>query len=375
MPIYCDESGFTGNNMLNEEQPYFSYVGVNLSAKEAEEIVNLFKQKYNIQMKELKGQALLAKGNKYKDAVDELFNSLLPNTKITVSLKKYSLACSFFEYIFEPVIAAKNSLFYESKFHKYISNIIYMYLHVKNETIQELLEGFENFMRNKGYNIIALADDKTYHIVPHVGHIIKFASIHRDKIVEEFQGLGAAQKWILDNSMALLYHILCAWTTEIGNLTVICDKSKPLIENAHVFENFINRKDQFLRKMNGKEYPLIPHLSKSISFKDSHDNPGLQLADIMASTVTYSLKNMHTCQYADKWCAMSLPHTEIAIVPDFDFLSTSSQVFWKNFYILEEIIRRSEQSGDLLNGIEDEFDLADKFAQDYVQELAENGKI
>ncbi|WP_165070729.1 DUF3800 domain-containing protein [Desulfovibrio sp. ZJ200] len=149
MSIYCDESGFTGNNMLNEDQPHFSYVGINISEEYAAEKIINFTKKHNIRQEEIKGQSLLSKSNRYKEAIGELFIELIEKTKITVSLKKYSLACSFFEYIFEPLIAKKNSLFYESGFHQYIANTIYLNSYGNNKTANDMLLEFEKFMRNK----------------------------------------------------------------------------------------------------------------------------------------------------------------------------------------------------------------------------------
>lgn len=369
MNIYCDESGFTGNNMSNEDQPHFSYVGINISEEYAAEKIINFTKKHNIRQEEIKGQSLLSKSNRYKEAVGELFIELLEKTKITVSLKKYSLACSFFEYIFEPLIAEKNSLFYESGFHQYIANTIYWNSYGNNKTANDMLLEFEKFMRNKENNVLSLFDKKST-VSFDISHIIEFASIHRDKIIEEFQGLGASQKWILDNSMTLLYHVLCEWTVDIGELTVVCDESKPLKAIADTFEAFVNRKDQFWREMNGKKYPSIPHLSKNISFENSKNNPGLQLADIMASTTTYILNHRNTCSYAQNWIDSLLPHISLAIVPDLEYFSISNADLWRNVLILEELIRRSRANKDLLYGIEKEFLLAQISAKGMALELA-----
>ncbi|WP_165070732.1 DUF3800 domain-containing protein [Desulfovibrio sp. ZJ200] len=227
----------------------------------------------------------------------------------------------------------------------------------------------KNLCAIKKNNLLSLFDKKS-HLSYDISHIIEFASIHRDKIIDEFQGLGASQKWILDNSMTLLYHVLCEWTVDIGELTVVCDESKPLKAITDTFENFVNRKDQFWREMNGKKYPSIPHLSKNISFENSKNNPGLQLADIMASTTTYILNHRNTCSYAKNWIDLLLPHISLAIVPDLEYFSISNADLWRNVLILEELIRRSRANKDLLYGIEKEFLLAQISAKGMALELA-----
>ena len=36
MPIYCDEAGYTGVNLLEENQPIFVYSGLNIDADEGD---------------------------------------------------------------------------------------------------------------------------------------------------------------------------------------------------------------------------------------------------------------------------------------------------------------------------------------------------
>ncbi|MDA8328693.1 MAG: DUF3800 domain-containing protein [Betaproteobacteria bacterium] len=47
--IYFDEAGFTGNNLLDSHQKYFSYGSVATNDKEAREFVSALIKKYNIQ--------------------------------------------------------------------------------------------------------------------------------------------------------------------------------------------------------------------------------------------------------------------------------------------------------------------------------------
>ena len=55
IPIYCDESGFTGENLLHDEQIIFSYASISCDEIEAEEFAKYIIKKYKIQTAELKG--------------------------------------------------------------------------------------------------------------------------------------------------------------------------------------------------------------------------------------------------------------------------------------------------------------------------------
>jgi hypothetical protein len=39
LTIFCDESGFTGQDLLNPDQPYFSYSSVLIDPEEAQQLV------------------------------------------------------------------------------------------------------------------------------------------------------------------------------------------------------------------------------------------------------------------------------------------------------------------------------------------------
>ena len=49
MKIYCDESGYTGADLLEVAQPYFVYSGVKLDDKTTKEIKDYVYKNYNIQ--------------------------------------------------------------------------------------------------------------------------------------------------------------------------------------------------------------------------------------------------------------------------------------------------------------------------------------
>lgn len=57
--ISCDEAGFTGNHLLNEEQPYFAYATHDLSLTEAQTLLKDARRRFPIQMPELKAHKLL----------------------------------------------------------------------------------------------------------------------------------------------------------------------------------------------------------------------------------------------------------------------------------------------------------------------------
>jgi hypothetical protein len=59
LDIFCDESGFTGQNLLNPDQRFFAYGSVAISPTEAAEVVAQTIRDFRLQGNELKGKNLL----------------------------------------------------------------------------------------------------------------------------------------------------------------------------------------------------------------------------------------------------------------------------------------------------------------------------
>ena len=67
------------------------------------------------------------KSSSGRRAVRSLIHEVGRDTHLVVHHKKYALACKFFEYIFEPVLAEQNSIYYEAGFHRFVANLLYFW--------------------------------------------------------------------------------------------------------------------------------------------------------------------------------------------------------------------------------------------------------
>ena len=144
--IYCDESGFSGNNLLTDDGRFFVYSSVALTESEAAELVRDTIAKHRVQGGELKAKNLL--GNpKHVDAIDEIVTAALGRTKLVIFDKRYALACKVFEYTVEPVLADQSTFFYSLDFHKFVANTIFLEMLTGEEKAHRILHEFQEFMR------------------------------------------------------------------------------------------------------------------------------------------------------------------------------------------------------------------------------------
>ncbi len=295
MTIFVDESGFTGNDLLNADQPYFVLSSVSISDFEAKHIVDAVKKNFGIKAQELKAGKLL-KTSRGRDAVNYIFHNLKGRYALSYNHKIYALCCKFFEYVFEPVLKDNNYFFYEKKFHLFISNTLYAFFVAGDKAASEILISFAKMMREKDFDTLRSLLEKSPSTNPDdvFCHIVDFMEGYAQEINEELDGFGAPDdigKWILDLSNSALWSLLRHWSESHLELVVVCDSSKPLNDSSHRLDVMIGRTDRpkIFHPVKGFISPVF-NLKKEIDFKDSKESEGVQLADIMASSAVYAIK-------------------------------------------------------------------------------------
>jgi len=359
LTLYFDESGFTGDNLLNDDQQTFAYGSINIDPERAEKLVSYIIQKYEIQNGELKAVKLIRR-DAGKQAILEILEEVAQDVKVSVSDKKYALAAHFFEYIFEPVIAEKNSIFYDLEFHKYISNVLYISFITNDDLAKQILPIFEKLIRNKDLShieeIIALLNNNPNKSeeLDFFEKVLSFVDAHKDIIYQEISTLPP---WTLDLSLTSLHSLLCEWGVIGKEMVAFCDNSKPIEQKQEFFSNFIGREDivysQFSKNV-GKPMPITYNL-KEINLVDSKVHYGVQLADIVATASTYSFQMFKKSdEFSEKIREKLLPRLVYASVfPDFDYIDLEKKEVKLNALIFEELISRTKNGLPVLENIEE----------------------
>ncbi|MDD4912322.1 MAG: DUF3800 domain-containing protein [Sideroxydans sp.] len=363
--IYFDESGFTGNNLLHPHQNFFAYASVATDDDEAKIFVKELIKKYGIQNGELKGSNLV-KFNKGRKAIDEIFQHFEGRLKVSISDKKYALACKLFEYIFEPCFSEINSLFYGIGFHRFISNILYVEFVARGAGAEDIFREFEELMRTKDETMLANIFSSSTHPdnSPIIGQIREFAQCRANDIATELASLSDAGvgKWILDLTSSALFTSLANWGAEFDQLTAICDPSKPLQHEHSLFDAMIGREDKVFSEAFGKKHPITFNLSGPIEFLDSKLTHGIQIADAIAAAAVYVFAGADD-DHANKWRPILATIADNgSIIPDFDEVNLKDRRAQRNAVVLMELHSRATQRKNLTDGMKD-------FVQTVTQQL------
>lgn len=351
--IYFDESGFTGQNLLSSDQTLFAYGSVASNEEEAHETVMEIVRKYKIQSPELKGSPLIRSGNGRK-AILEILDIFQGRYKSVVFDKKYALACKFFEYIFEPVLASKSTLFYSIGFHEYIANILYLDFMAKSDSAIMIFEKF--FLAMKSGSMANMKelfhDDFKQGIFPPLEQILEFAHIHQNIIDDEITQLP---DWILDLSTTAVYTLLCEWGKTGQQIRAICDNSKPLAYSRDLFDCMIDRKDQQKVQFGKETHNITFNLSESVIMGDSKEFYGIQIADVVAAACVYVANRDNTDSFADELRErMSTAVIANSMFPNLDHVDLNRSQARLNTMILMELHSRSMKNASVLERIEPE---------------------
>lgn len=354
--IYCDESGYTGNNLLDAGSPFFTYAAVALDEGAAREVVDRTIRNHRLDGAELKGARLVghARGRR---AIGSILEECRGQALVIAFHKRYSLACKFFEYIFEPVLAAQNSIFYNAGFHRFVSNIVFFEALANTERATTALSAFQDVMRAREpsklpslFPVRGIADD--YSEV--LRDIEAFFLCHREVIAADIADHSREEPlyaWMLELSVTGLYSLLTAWGERHDSMLVLADESKPLRDMREPFDIMIGRTDRPYVNFEGKRHSLIFNLAAPLRFVPSREHPGIQLADVFASTLNWSLRNQDD-ETARSWLAILQESlNECSIFPDAEVVNLNDDKAIVSRLILRELVDRSVQKQDLFEGM------------------------
>ncbi|MGC3938740.1 DUF3800 domain-containing protein [Roseobacter sp. EG26] len=304
--ISFDESGFTGPDLLNEDQPYFVYASHDLSTPAASEFLAKLKADFGLQGRELKATRL-----KKRRDWEELSNRICEisdrRSRVVTFDKRAALAGKFFEYFFEPVLAANSLAFYRIDFHRYMMNTILYLMRNSGADYSGLTSQMQAFMRSfDPADAPDIFNAKGQHSIE-MERIQQFCLGYGAQIAAETNHLRPENdetgKWALDLTSSSLFSLLFQWWGHRHpRLRVLCDDSKPLAPMADFFDAWVG-KDQSVPVTNGRTSgELRGNLVAPIEFGSSEDHPTIQLADLLAGmTADFCIRRADAPRGIQQW--------------------------------------------------------------------------
>lgn len=264
--VYCDDAGFTGDNLLNPEQPFFAYSAVAIEPDQAAALVAELRRSFGIGGQELKGKSLYDRGYAL-DLITFLSQTLGDRVSIALNHKLFSLAAKFFEYVYEPSISANSRFFYERGTHIYVATVLWAYLSTGDTRAEQIAARFEALMRRRAgqpqlYFDRNLRQGEEEAIAP----ILRFAIARKDQAMEELDGLADENgriRWVLDLSMSSARSVLATLGERLGEIDVTLDDSKPLESFLDFMSVFVGRTKTEYMELAGRRRPITFNLLRA----------------------------------------------------------------------------------------------------------------
>lgn len=291
--IYIDESGYTGSHVLDANQPYFVLSAVHFTEAELKRLqkdITFDKELHFVEMKRSKiGRQTIKQ---------ILEHPLINESHISFEFidKQFCICAQIVDIIIEPVFYSiyKKNL-YKNRGNIILANCLYTFCkaHKDQEAITDFLFSFENMIRTQteediedfyiNVEILSLySNEALTDILQH----IKFSHA----IIEEI--LPNDQVYCLDTTVTSLLRMVDHWFKKLGTkVNIITDDSKPIKAKLEMIKQLseLTVEQQYIGYDTRKQ--IFPLPINSISMVDSKANFGVQLADLIASSLAFTSGN------------------------------------------------------------------------------------
>lgn len=363
--VYCDESGFSGNKMLDDQQPHYVYVAVAGDKARFADFVADLRRRYSIGSDELKCSSLWRRPARHP-AIAEICEEFASDAWIFAADKRYSLCGKYFEYVFEPALQAKNTFFYTVGFHKFIAVGLYSLMMSNDLDVQKALARFQDFSMEKVDQFFVTdirTAGKSNGQQEFADMILDFTRSNAGPGIEEMREFfqGDTPSWMLDLTLTGLHGVL----SHLHNdrrvpMRVLCDDAKPLLHDVEMFNKMVGREEVIYDPITG-EVPITFNLAEPISLVDSTQHPGVQIADVLAGSVARTLREESPLG-AKVLGALGDRFIPNSVMPTWESLDMSQQEARFNSVLLLDLAERSRLGVPLLEGFEDVVQLAEVVA-------------
>ncbi|WP_281543627.1 DUF3800 domain-containing protein [Grimontia sp. SpTr1] len=289
--IYLDESGNTGSNLLDKDQPVFSLASCNFTEKEAQILSNLVgsQSDHEIHFKRLKRR------KPGQDGIIRLMKHALvnpDNIKVNIFHKRFMITSKIVDTLIEHMLHMRGEDLYINGRNIALSNMLFYCLEsfCEEEKVTEMYRKFIEMIKEKTpYSISSF-----YSIVGEV----KESSTHEsfkssiDQILETKDyiddALSNIDKSSLDPSIPALFAQCVQWgQSSPRGFHLIHDDSHAVEQQKLLFAQFMDWTQETVEYGYDRRKFGLPLKGKSLKFESSHDHLQLQIADIITSSFTH----------------------------------------------------------------------------------------
>ncbi|MEP7153326.1 MAG: DUF3800 domain-containing protein [Nitrospira sp.] len=309
MKLFLDESGYTGEDLVNMDQPWFVLGSTNVTEEEAQALWrDIFK---SVQAQELKHNRL-RKTRNGQQRVAEFIKALKQYPKqvgTSVALKKYVLVTMLVDWWVEPYLHEDGLDLYEKGANIGMCNLMYITLStIWGELFfTSVLTNFQNMMRERtpqSYNAFWRVINLHYNSASHKAvHDVLLWLIHGEKRLG-YNHLCNLPKKVLDVSLTTAAATINHWRGECtGPLEIIHDESSAMAKDKWLWDQLTRSTIESATVGYDRRLWQFPLGVASTEFGRSGDYLQLQFADVVAGSTAEWCNSKHS--------EISSPYTDL----------------------------------------------------------------
>jgi hypothetical protein len=318
-----DESGYTGFDLLNQEQCFQGAAAIAISDEDAGRLIK--EHLPTLQADELKYRALSRRSNNHPRLLALLRDLLSTYNCVTyVCDKRFLLILMFLEYAAEPYYYERGFNLYQDGQNFSLGSLLAIVgpKLLGEKAFPELLAAFQRAMKEKSpgslNNLVAAARKTNWRELPvAIGPLAQFAA-------PECLSAIVSPSVTTDAAMVVLYAIISRMETMTdGPYRVEHDQSKNLATYHDLLQRLIDHDEEIEFRHSKIATFKFPLKLAEVKQVDSKASPAVQLADVMIGSAIEAANNLTGLRAGglDPQALMSLyaDHQFIHLLPSLDF--------------------------------------------------------
>ncbi|MBU0514626.1 MAG: DUF3800 domain-containing protein [Proteobacteria bacterium] len=342
--VFIDECGYTGEDLLNSDQPVLVLASLKLS----EDACKDYKQRYfsRIRAAELKHTSLARRSRQQQMVIDFISGLADHNSAVDfyIAHKKYVLVTKIVDWMIEPLAYNNGYDLYHQGTNITLSNEFYCVIPslMSMDFFDDFLSRFQSMMRRrtrKSYDQffkIVLADQYPEK-VDHLFDYLKYYHLRGG-----YRRIKTLPTKALEVSDSCAFTMMGSWSEKSSDdLCLIHDNSRNMLEMRSIWEKIWSADIEEMEVGHDRRRIRFPLRIAETRIEDSKDWAGLQLVDVLAGAMVRCLRWIVNGRPANDTYAQELAAIILSAFPGHSMWPTPRVT-------PEELDTTGEDAGDVL---------------------------
>lgn len=284
--LFLDESGYTGQNLLDKNQPFFTLATLNISEEEAQELKD--KHFGHVQSPELKF-SVLRRGGRHLDAVAQFIRDLKPEQVLAYSFdKKYALLRKSIDYLIEPKMHEFGFNLYNDGGHIALANLYWIQLRARggDPSLVCFLRPFQNAVLKENVYLLSQLEYQAQLLAQCCEPFLYYCGSTRAEQQEVFTRLQGSLP--LDLAFTGALWLMSCWRDQLGQtepLELHHDQSSNMAKQMDDWEFWMSDDRSHFQDERAAGGVQLPVGLGSTTLTNSKTSAGIQLADVLSGAI------------------------------------------------------------------------------------------